>query len=377
MTEIAPVETSYRFIDDFSIEFYCSKSKYPEIKEDEKIYISGSFNGWISTADHSWQLTEKTDKNGEYFSLVKDFSQINIPGNSGFPEFIFYAISDESYHTLLSKDEPESYLFLKNKLILKNDDEISEIQKINKIPLEKTLKEFDLSNPSDRAALSNFRRVPATKNLYRGYHPFKKSRPQLDTEDARLDCVQKALAAYSVKTNICLSGYEFPNSSKGESMPIVFKAIEANGNFLFVNIDYNLVYYHSDASEYSNALRKICKFIIEHPGAFYINCRLGSDRTGAICAVIASLCGASWSDIAEDYEKTIRAGIGEYRNRKLLQYSIKNMTGTDPVDAGENLSEVMQDYFVKEKILTSSEIKKLVKKLNIEIKPEDSKYLDF
>jgi len=198
-----------------------------------------------------------------------------------------------------------------------------------------------------------------------------------DLQDARLDCVQKALAAYSVKTNICLSGYEFPNSSKGESMPIVSKAIEANGNFLSVNIDYNLVYYHSDASEYSNALRKICKFIIEHPGAFYINCRLGSDRTGAICAVIASLCGASWSDIAEDYEKTIRAGIGEYRNRKLLQYSIKNMTGTDPVDAGENLSEVMQDYFVKEKILTSSEIKKLVKKLNIEIKPEDGKYLDF
>ena len=53
------------------------------------------------------------------------------------------------------------------------------------------------------------------------------------------------------------------------------------------------------------------------------------------------------------------------------------MTGTDPVDAGENLSEVMQDYFIKEKILTSSEIKKLVKKLNIEIKPEDGKYLDF
>ena len=116
--------------------------------------------------------------------------------------------------------------------------------------------------------------------------------------------------------------------------------------------------------------------MLEHPGPFYIHCRLGSDRTGVTVAVFSALCGASWKEIAEDYEKTSNCGIGEFRNRRLLQYSLKKLTGFDP-SGSKNLAHLMQSVFIKENILNSKEIEALIKKLNTEPRKKETDFFDF
>ena len=94
------------------------------------------------------------------------------------------------------------------------------------------------------------------------------------------------------------------------------------------------------------------------------------------CAIFAALCGASWEEIAEDYEKTSNCGIGEYRNRKLLSYSLKRMIGYAPENAA-NLCHLMQSYFLKENILSAEELERLVKKLSSLEEKRESDFFDF
>ncbi|MDE5899477.1 MAG: tyrosine-protein phosphatase, partial [Treponemataceae bacterium] len=170
--------------------------------------------------------------------------------------------------------------------------------------------------------------------------------------------------------------YEGANSFDGEFLPDAIRRIEERQNRLCVNIDYNLVYYHSDAVEYACVLQKIARFMLEHPGPFYIHCRLGSDRTGVTCAVFAALCGASWEDIAADYERTSVMGIGEYRSRRLLQYSLSKMTGRDPASSSD-LCRQMQSFFLAEGILSSDEMERLIQILNAAPEEKAPGYFDF
>ena len=107
-----------------------------------------------------------------------------------------------------------------------------------------------------------------------------------------------------------------------------------------------------------------------------MHCRLGSDRTGVTCAVFAALCGATWKEIAADYEKTSNMGMKEFRNRRLLQYSLKNMTGKDPASV-KDLAKLMQSFFLSENILKASELEKLIKKLNTAPRKKETDYFDF
>lgn len=113
-----------------------------------------------------------------------------------------------------------------------------------------------------------------------------------------------------------------------------------------------------------------------HPSPFYIHCRLGSDRTGVISAIIAAICGASWDEISSDYEKTSNTGIAEYRNAKLLRYSLKKMLGKDPLSC-ENLSCEFKDFFIREGIFSAEEIDGLVEKLHEEGKSDGADFFDF
>ena len=64
-----------------------------------------------------------------------------------------------------------------NNLILFPEDNPLEIVENTKIAdKQKKLKDFDLENPEDQKTLANFRLVPGTSNLFRGYHPYKKSK---------------------------------------------------------------------------------------------------------------------------------------------------------------------------------------------------------
>ena len=128
--------------------------------------------------------------------------------------------------------------------------------------------------------------------------------------------------------------------------------------------------------DYSVALRKIALFIIEREGPYFIHCRLGSDRTGVTCAIFAALCGASWKEIAHDYERTTNMGIEEYRNRKLLQYSLGRMLRSNPADL-KDLAHTMQSYFIQENILTMDEIRRLIERLQTDVKIDETNFFDF
>lgn len=373
--ELDSKKCGYR-IEGNDLEFYCFRDNYPDLQDFESVYVSGTFNGWLKTGDSSWLLKKSVEKGKEVFLLKKPLQVINVPGNSGFPEFKFFGLSDNSCH-LLGEKEGARNVFLTNKLVLLSDEDFEAADKLNKEAcVFKKLEDFDLDCPACRAEISNVRIVPGTKCLLRGYHPYKKSRGYMDTETDRLRLVQEAMEIYGVKTDITLSGYEFAQEMAGETMPKQMEEIEKKNNRLCVNIDYDLVYFHSDCFEFFNTLQKISRFIIDHAGPYYIHCRLGSDRTGVTSAIFAALCGASWDEIAMDYEGTNNCGIGEYRNRKFLQYSIGKMLGKDPVQA-DNLCQVMKDYFIGSKLLKEKEVEKLITRLTAPIKKKETDYFNF
>lgn len=371
-------KTGYRFTSGKTIEFVLVPEEYEDkIENDESVFVQGSFNNWLNSADSSWKLSESEDDGKKIYMLRKKVSDISIPGNSGFPEFRFFAISNNSYHTIDQNPQIEGFTMNQNKLILNSDKDCEEVLKLEKLCSQIiSLSDFDLECPACRSQITNIRPVPGTKCFYRGYHPFKKSRPEYDTENARISLVQSFYEIYGIKSDITLSGFEGPLTQNGETLPECIKKIEQAQNRLCVNLDYYVVYFHSQASEYAKNISQIAKFIINHKGPYYIHCRLGSDRTGVTCAVFASLCGASWEQIARDYERTSRMGIGEVRSRNLLKYSLTNITGKNP-QTTENLQEDMKQYFLRENILSEKEIEELISTLQKNPEKKETDYFDF
>ncbi len=370
-------QTGYRFLDNDSIEFWCQADLYRDIEPEDSVYVCGSFNGWLNSGDAAWRLERKSEGESVYYSVQKPLSLVLIPGNTGFPEFRFFGLSNSRSHLLNEKKKNKDFSFHENKLILQSDEEISALASIKKnVVYKKNLSDFDENCPACRADISNVRIVPGTKCLFRGYNLFKKSKADMDTEDLRIELVQKAYELYGIRTDITLNGYEGANVLEGEAIPEVIRNIDKEGNRLCINIDYNLVYFHSDAHDYTSTLQKVSRFIIEHPGPYFIHSRLGSDRTGVTSAFIAALCGATWDEIAEDYEKTCNMGICEYRNRRLLKYSVEKLLGKNPEDC-KNLCETVRNMFLKEKILSAKEIDDLVSKLNEPLKRKETDFFDF
>ncbi|MCR5400682.1 MAG: tyrosine-protein phosphatase [Treponema sp.] len=370
-------QAGYRFIEKDLIEFWCQADMYKDIEPDESVYVCGSFNGWLNTGDSAWKLSKKQDNDCLYYSIQKPLSLVMIPGNTGFPEFRFFGLSNERSHLLNEKKKFKDFSFHDNKLIIRNEEDLKLLTSIKKnIVYKKNLSDFDENCPACRADISNVRIVPGTKCLFRGYNIFKKSKADMDTEELRLNLVQKAYELYGIRSDITLNGYEGANVLEGESIPEIIKSIEKEGNRLCISIDYNLVYFHSDAWDYISTIQKVARFILEHPSPYFLHSRLGSDRTGVTCAIFASLCGSSWEEIAEDFEKTSNMGICEYRNRRLLQYSVEKLIGKNPAEC-KNLSDSVKNLFIKEKILSSGEIHALIKKLNEPLKRKETDFFDF
>ena len=329
-----------------------------------KVYVEGSFNGWAKGSDDSWRMSESSKK-GIYI-LEKDFALVNIPGNSGYPEFKFYIYRKPNAY---SADEPGSiskkpgFSMSTNNLILLPEDSAQEVQEnVKLVASVKKLSDFNLENAQDRAVISNVRLVPGTVNLYRGYHPYKKSRSQYDTEEVRIELVKKSLEENDVHSIITLSGKEDAVEKLNEAVCLYQQNIIDSGNNLFINTHYNTVYYKSDSQEYGNLVAEIVRFINTHPGAYYIHCRLGTDRTGTMSAVLAALCGASWKEIAEDYQKTNLMGIKEFRDYRLLKYSFEKILGKS-MENVEDLKTELCDYFIKNDYLNQNELDVLAKRL--------------
>lgn len=347
------------------------------IAKPTKVFVEGSFNGWAKK-NPGWELSPfKKDKS--VWTLECEKIDVMIPGNSGFPEFKFVITEDKSYietvcgqelhRTRSQTTEPKAisripgFQMATNNLILFPEDNPLEIVENTKIAdKQKKLKEFDLENPEDQKTLANFRLVPGTSNLFRGYHPYKKSKT-FDTEDERIKMVNKLLRDNKIQSVITLSGNEQIDAKK-EQISVYAQTIKENKNWLFVDTNYNTVYYRSNGEEFGNLIAKIVDFINSHPGPYYVHCRLGTDRTGAVSAVLAALSGASWEEIKKDYQKSNDAGIKEFRDYRLLQYSFEQML-FKPIDKVENLQQELSNYFIENNYLTSLDIKTLQERLKV------------
>ena len=97
----------YKF-DKNKFEFYCCKEEYPDLLDSESVYVTGTFNGWLSTGDSDWLMTRKNEKGKTVFVLEKNLENIMVPGNSGYPEFKFFGLSETSCHLLAEKIENDS-----------------------------------------------------------------------------------------------------------------------------------------------------------------------------------------------------------------------------------------------------------------------------
>lgn len=355
-------ELGYKLKDNAeTVEFIFDESAY-NIQNVTEVYLQGSFNGWAKGTMPEWKLTQVTDTVWTYTCPTE---KVRIPGNSGFPEFKFYVLAEQDgQETVIEpyaiSTTPGYQMATNNLLLLPGDDPETVIENIKTSETIKLLAKFDLTDPVQRSILSNVRLVPGTTRLYRGYHPYKMSRSELDTESTRIQLVKEALEEYNIKSIITLSGEEEP--SEGEEISAYHLAIREAGNQLYINTDYNTVYYHSDEPAFAKVIEDIITFINTHPGPYYIHCRLGTDRTGTTSAVMAALCGASWEDIRNDYQRTNLMGIKEFRDYRLLQYSFEQILDK-PMSEVKNLSKELGDYFIAHTSLTQKDIDDLVANL--------------
>jgi len=330
------------------------------------VEVRGSFNGWSS--DGALSLTASQTNSGVWY-LVAEAEDLDIPGNSGHPEYKFVVTVDGTTHWLdLASTSPDGYHFLGNHILVGPDDDLATIianeAQANDV---KSLADFDLTTTDGQQTLANFRRAAAGLQLFRSYHPYKQSRPALETEAPRLTYVNRLMAANHIGSVITLSGDETASldSSLDESISDYLQAIIDQGNNLNLELGYNPVYYKSDSSEFGQAIQTIVSFILDdaHPGPYLVHCRLGTDRTGVITAMLSGLAGTNWQTLAADYQASNQLGIGEFRDYGLLEYSLRHMLGVDPADADLDLQAALTEYFVSNGYLTQAQIRRLQQKL--------------
>lgn len=328
-----------------------------------KVYVEGSFNGW-DKKNNDYQM--RFDYAQKVWILEKTVAEINIPGNAGVPEFKFVAylkfFGIKTEYCSASKDL--AYSLCGNALIHFSDEDLDKSREANVIcSTQLKLKDFNLDLPEDKLRLSNVRKVPGTTCLFRGYHPFKKSRPKFDTEELRSTLVKESFESNKINSVITLSGEELPEPKYGEYLCDRHKEIMQKGNNLYINTDYNIVYYHSNEEEFGKVIATVVRFINKHPGPYYIHCRLGTDRTGTVSACLAALAGASWEEIAQDYMLTNKMGLREYRDSRLLKYSFEKILGK-PISEVKKLKKEFGLYFEENGFLTKDELELVSKRLN-------------
>ena len=344
-----------------------------KVTQVDKVDLRGSFNGW--TATNGFEMTKSlTDEGVWYLSLPK--SLIAIPGNSGQSEFKFVVngtvngtAATEAWLSV-SATAPTAYTFGGNHLVLfASADE--QIILTNQLVADKvkSLSDFDLTTTAGKQQIANFRLVPGTSQLYRSYHPFKKSRSQYETEDTRVAMVQTLMQQHGVGTVITLYKDETGSldSSKNETISSYHQTLIAGGHNLYLpDADYNTVYYSSNGSKFAGWIKQVVEFILldSNLTPVEIHCRLGTDRTGVFSAVLAALNGATWKQIAADYQLSNEMGIKEFRDYRLLQYSLENMLKVDLDSADVNLQSEMVNYFISNGYLTQAQIDALQVKLN-------------
>lgn len=362
--------------------------------EISKVYTYGSISMW-NDQDEDYRLYDLSTDGCLYRTFT--YEQLARLGNSGQPEFLFHVfLTDGSSYKCRSHSSwtggiDSRLVFVnngENMMVLMPGDDLDELA-ARKAAAQyiKPLSEFNLLDSAEVAHLTNFRRVPATKHLYRSYHPYKPDRAKYDTEHERMLRLAELGAKYGIQSDIALSGNETGKAGTGYTcgeqnytiaIPEYYQSIIANDNVLYVGTanghtpDYNHAVYETNGERFAEWIQEVVRFINSHPAPFQIHCSLGADRTGAFSATLAALCGATWEQIAADYHETSNLQIQEYRHPNCVRYELYLLTGQQPEDCA-NLSQAVADHFINGGYLTQAEIDTCVKKLTGEDSPTDAR----
>ncbi len=356
-----------------------------------RVYVYGSVSAWDQT-NEAFRLNGFSDDGCFYRTMP--MSVLEYVGNSGQPEFLFnifkygenYAendgYTDRAHSTWSGVD---SRLLFDNNgvnmIVALPGDNLDEIhsRSVQAQQVDK-LANFDLTQPSEQARIANWRLVPATTQLYRSYHPFDPSRAEYETEERRLYWVANLATAAGIQCDIALSGdmtghagnpYTCGGKTYTVTIPDYYKTLISNNRVLYVGTanghtpSYSTAIFDSGSARFAEWIQEVVTFILDeaHPAPYQIHCALGSDRTGAFCATVAALCGASWEQIAADYEATSNLKVNEYRHRNCIRYSLKRLCGVDPAtDASFNAA--VCKHFVDGGWVTEAQIEALKAKLN-------------
>lgn len=358
-----------------------------------KVEVRGSFNGWGS--DSKFQMTY--DSEGNVWTVTVSYPDVKIPGNSGQPEFKFVT-NGSSYQDGGSRSFiPEGYIFKngdRNNIVVFDDDDFDTIKANSAIANQvKSVSDFDLTTRTGQEEVSNFRLVPGTSALFRAYHPYKITKTSNPTEPVRMDYLTRLAVEEGIKSDICLSEKEENNLQSftisgtrfTETIAPYYREIIDKGQVLYVGTangstpSYNEVYYNSTGTKFAAWVQEIVSFInsSRSEAPYMIHCRLGTDRTGMFCGILAALCGATWDEIAADYQLSNRMGIQEFRDYHLLQYSFQKMLGVEDISQVPDVSAAVTSYFVDKGILTSGEIAMLKEKIGEETSSVISVDADF
>ena len=358
-----------------------------------RVYAYGSITGWKQT-DEAYRLNGWSDDGCFYRTMP--LSAIERVGNSGQPEFLFLIYkykggTDYGEADAYTDRAHSSWPSIDTRLLFDNNgvnmvvalpgDNLDEIHSRSVAAQQvDPLSAFDLSKPADQARIANWRLVPGTTQLYRSYHPFDPSRAQYDTEERRLYWVGQLATQAGIKCDIALSGnmtghagntYDCGGHTYTITIPAYYQTIISNNRVLYVGTangqtpSYNAAIFESDGVAFAQWIQEVVTFVLNdaHPAPFQIHCALGSDRTGAFCATIAAMCGASWEQIATDYEATSNLKVNEYRHRNCIRYCLKRLCGVDPA-TDDTFNEKVKAHFIDGGWLTEAQINALKAKLN-------------
>jgi len=281
------------------------------------VALAGSFTAWAPT----WKLVA----DGALWSLILDRSTVDVPGNSGEPEFRF--VIDDT--TWIPCPDIEGWPRIGVNALVPLVDRAQAVREANHraaCVLKTRVDEY----PDDRA-LANFRMVSggmlARGRLYRSYHPFLASR-ETPVEPLRLASAARLMSEVGIGAVVNLT--DGPEVAAFPGLPPAYAALAARGDVLFVETSYEDAYRNPGGEAFVDTLTRIVGFVADRPGPFLVHCRLGMDRTGVVTAFLAALAGLPWSEVVADYLRSNSLGIQEYRDESLLARSFALMLGADP-----------------------------------------------
>ena len=176
------------------------------------------------------------------------------------------------------------------------------------------------NNREDYADLSdedycNFRTVKGGKIkegvLYRSSSPID---PFMKRDKYADDCLKK----YGIKTIINLNNH-IEDTKKFANYNNTYYSKQ---NILFLNSNADITSYN-----FGKCVLRAMHFINENEGPYLIHCMEGQDRTGAVCAIFASLLGASKNELIEDfmrtYENFYRVKKGTHQYERIIKGEIQ------------------------------------------------------